>query len=103
MGVLGRVQLFETPWTLAHQVPLSMGFFRQEYWSKLPFPSPGDQSNAGINLHLLRLLRWQTDSFTTVPPGKPLEKWARRAIGNRRGFTSNLGSLEKNTCAGPLG
>ena len=36
------IQLFATPWTIAHQVPLSMGFPRLEYWSKLPFPSPGD-------------------------------------------------------------
>ena len=39
---LSRVRLFETPWTVAHQAPLSMEFFRQEYWSGLPFPSPGD-------------------------------------------------------------
>ena len=38
---LSRVQLFETPWTAAYQAPLSMGFFRQEYWSGLPLPSPG--------------------------------------------------------------
>ena len=37
-----RVQLFVTPWTVAYQAPLSMGFSRQEYWSGLPFPSPGD-------------------------------------------------------------
>ena len=37
-----RVRLFATPWTVAHQAPLSMGFSRQEYWSGLPFPSPGD-------------------------------------------------------------
>ena len=36
------VQLFLTPWTVAHQVPLSVGFSRQEYWSELPFPPPGD-------------------------------------------------------------
>ena len=36
-----------TPWTIVHQVPLSMGFSRQEYWSGLPFPSPGDFSNPG--------------------------------------------------------
>ena len=36
------VQLFEIPWAVAHQAPLSMGFPRQEYWSRLPFPSPGD-------------------------------------------------------------
>ena len=37
---LSRVQLFGTPWTVAYQVPLSMGFSRQEYWSGVPFPSP---------------------------------------------------------------
>ena len=40
--VLSRVQLFATPWTVAQQAPLSMGFPRQEYWSGLPFPPPGD-------------------------------------------------------------
>ena len=39
-----------TPWTVAHQAPLSMGFSRQEYWSGLPFPSPGDLPNPGIEL-----------------------------------------------------
>ena len=42
------VQLFVTPWTVAHQAPLSMGFSRQGYWSGLPFPSPGDLPNPGI-------------------------------------------------------
>ena len=46
--VLGHIQLFATPWTVARQVPLSMGFSRQEYWSGLPFPSPGDFSHLGI-------------------------------------------------------
>ena len=40
---------FATPWTVAHQPPLSMGFSRQEYWSGLPFPSPGDLPNPGTN------------------------------------------------------
>ena len=40
--------LFATPWTVAHQAPLSMEFSRQEYWSGLPFPSPGDLPDAGI-------------------------------------------------------
>ena len=43
-----RVQLFATPWTVAHQAPLSIGFSRQEYWSGLPFPSPGNLPNPGI-------------------------------------------------------
>ena len=45
---LSRVRLFATPWTLAHQVPPSMGFSRQEYWSGLPLPSPGDLPDPGI-------------------------------------------------------
>ena len=43
-----RVRLFVTLWTVAHQAPLSMGFLRQEYWSGLPFPSPGDLPDPGI-------------------------------------------------------
>ena len=43
-----RVWLFATPWTIAHQTPPSMEFFRQEYWNRLPFPSPGDLPDPGI-------------------------------------------------------
>ena len=42
-----------TPWTVAHQAPLSMAFPRQEYWSELPFPSPGDLPNQETEPHLL--------------------------------------------------
>ena len=45
---LSHVQLFVTPWIAAHQVPLSMGFSRQEYWSGLPFPPPGELLDPGI-------------------------------------------------------
>ena len=45
---LSHVRLFATPWTVAHQAPPSMGFSRQEYWSGLPFPSPGDLPDPGI-------------------------------------------------------
>ena len=45
---LSPVQLFATPWTVAHQTPLSLGFYRQEYWSGLPFPSLGDLPNPRI-------------------------------------------------------
>ena len=45
---LSRVRLFATPWTVAYQALPSMGFSRQEYWSGLPFPSPGDLPNPGI-------------------------------------------------------
>ena len=50
--LLSRVRLFATPWTVAHHAPPSMGFSRQEYWSGLPFPSPGDLPNPGIKLGL---------------------------------------------------
>ena len=46
--LVSRVQPFVTPWTVAYQAPLSMGFSRQEYWSEVPFPSPGDLPNPGI-------------------------------------------------------
>ena len=45
---LSRVRLFATPWIVAHQAPRSMGFSRHEYWSGLPFPSPGDLPDPGI-------------------------------------------------------
>ena len=56
--VLSSVQLFASPWTVAHQAALSMKFSRQEYRSGLPFPPPGD------------LPHWQAASLT--PPGKPI-------------------------------
>ena len=46
--LLSRVRLFATPWTVAHQAPWSMGFSRHEYWSGLPFPSPGNLPTPGI-------------------------------------------------------
>ena len=57
------------PWNVAHQAPLSMGFSRQEYWSGLPFPSPGDLPDSGIEPRSLML---QADALTSAPPGKPL-------------------------------
>ena len=65
---LSRVRLFETPWTVTYQVPLSMGFSRQEFWSGLPFPSPGDLSNPGIEPRSPAL---QADSLPAEPQGKP--------------------------------
>ena len=48
--MLSHVQLFATPWAVTHQVPLSMGFSQQEYWSELPFPPPGDLPHPGTEL-----------------------------------------------------
>ena len=63
---LNHVQLFVTPWTVACQAPLSMGFSRQEYWSELPFPSPGDLPGPGIELGSPAL---QADSLPTELQG----------------------------------
>ena len=71
LGHFTCVRLFVTPWTVAHQAPLSMGFSRQEYWSGLPFPTPGDLLTWGWNPHLLHLLHWQVHSLPLEPPGKP--------------------------------
>ena len=71
MRVLGRfscVQFFVTPWTVAHQAPLSMGFSRQEHWSGLPCPSPEDLPNPGIKPESPAQ---QEDSLPSEPPGKP--------------------------------
>ena len=57
-----------TPWTVVHRAPLSMGFSRQECWSGLPFPSPGDLPNPGIKSWVPAL---QADSFPTELQGKP--------------------------------
>ena len=59
------------PWTVACQAPLSMVFFRQEYWTGLPFPSPGDLPDPGTKPGSLCLLHWQVGSLPLVPPGKP--------------------------------
>ena len=85
--------LFATPWTVAHQAPPSMEFSRQEYWSGLSFPSPGDLPDPGIKLRSPAL---QADSFPSEPPGKPKECVEQ----------SNSGRAEKTWWAkgpGPIG
>ena len=66
---LSHVRLFATPWTVAYQAPLSMGFSRQECWSGLPFPSPGDLPNPGIEPSYPAV---QADALLSEPPGKPI-------------------------------
>ena len=65
---LSHIWLFATPWTVAHQDPLSMGFSRQECWSGLPFPSPGDLPDPGTEPRSPAL---QADALASEPPGKP--------------------------------
>ena len=65
--LLSGVQLFATPWTVAYQAPPSMEFSRQEYWSGLPFPSPGDLPDPGLEPGSPAL---QADALLSKPPGK---------------------------------
>ena len=71
MKSLSRVQLSATPWAVAYQAPWSMGFSRQEYWSGLPFPSPGDLPNPGIEPGSPTLY---ADALPSELPGKSLVK-----------------------------
>ena len=60
------------PWALAHQAPLSMEFFRQKYWSGLPFPSPGDLPDPGIKPTYHASPDWQADSSPLCHLGGPI-------------------------------
>ena len=74
MKLLSHVRPFVNPWTSAYQAPLSMEFSRQEYWSGMPFASPGDLPDPGIELGSPTL---QAEALPSDPPGKPslLVKW----------------------------
>ena len=61
-----------TPWTVASQAPLSMGFSKQEYWSGLPFPFPGNLPSTGIEPLSPMSPALQADSLPTQPSGKPM-------------------------------
>ena len=75
--MLSTVRVFATSQTVAHQAPLSMGFYRQEYWSGLPFPFPGSDSVSFESLAL------QADSLPLEPLGKPvLEKRQKFLLGS---------------------
>ena len=74
---LGRVPLFVTPWTLARQAPLPMEFSRQEYWSGLPFPLPGDLPDPGIepeSLAFPALAGWFFTARATWEDQSPLQQ-----------------------------
>ena len=67
---LSRIGLFATPWTVAYQAPPSTGFSRQQCWSGLPFPSPGDLPDPGIEHGSPTL---QADALPSEPPGTNLK------------------------------
>ena len=66
---LSHVWLFVILWTVAHQAPLTMGFSRQEYWNRLPYPPLGDLPNPGIEP---KFPTSQANSLLSEPPGKPM-------------------------------
>ena len=69
--LLSHVGFFAIPWTIIYEASLSIGFSRQEYWSGLPFPSPGDLPDPGIEPRSPAL---QADTLPSEPPGKPPTK-----------------------------
>ena len=86
---LSCIQLFVTPWTVAHQAPLSMGLSWPEYWSGLPFLPLGDLPDPGINPHLLQLLHWQVDCLPPSHLGSPflcgiLGKWREEELSGHK-------------------
>ena len=84
---LGRVQLSATPWTLARQAPLSVGFSRQECWSGLPCPAPGDLPHPGIEPASLTSLALAEAFFTTSAPWEahgPVQGVARVPVEKRQ-------------------
>ena len=88
MKSLSHVQLFVTPWTVAHQAPPPMGFSRQEYWSGLPFPSSGDFPDPGIKPRSPAL---QADALTSEPPGKPNQDQPRQHIKKQGHYFADKG------------
>ena len=87
MKSLSRVRLFETLWTAAYQAPLSMRFSRQKYWSGLPFPSPGDLPNPGIEPGSPVL---ESDALTSEPAIHKREKIIPKMVKD--------GIISKNNC-----
>ena len=83
--LLSRVRLFVIPWTVVHQASLSMGFSRQEYWSRLPFPSPGDLPDPGIEPRSPAL---QADALPSEPPGKNLVVIKLKALLYSSGYSA---------------
>ena len=80
---------FVTPWTAARQAPLFMGFPRQEYWSGLPFPSPGALSDPGIKCRSPEL---HVESLPSEPTGKPHQKCFQKSMAAIQRRSINLHS-----------
>jgi len=101
---LNPVRFFATPWTIAHQAPLSIGLPRQEYWSGLPFPSSGVLPDPGIRPGSPAL--W-VDSFPTEPPGKAapstaVSKHLKTLKGHPKMLSTYQGVKERELLLPPL-
>ena len=85
-----------SPWTVAHQAPLSMEFSRQEYWSGWPFPPPGDLPDSGVEPGSLAM---QADSLPSESPGKPKRGMGadQRRLVVQRAWTNKLGERWNET------
>ena len=79
-----------TPWTVARQASLSMGFSRQEYWSGLPFPSPGDHPDPGIKPESAAL---QADSLPSEPQGSPYNVIL---FSNKKKLSADMGYMDES-------
>ena len=98
-----RVQLFATPWTVAHQASLSMEFSRQKYWSGFPVPPPEDLPDPGIKLMSPALTG---GFFTTAPPGKSQKlgpHWASHVVLVVKNLPANAGDVRRETGVPSLG
>ena len=93
---LSRVQLFATPWTIAYPASPSIGFPRQRYWSGLPFPSPGDFLNPGIESRSPAL---QADALPSEPPGKA---WCLHAATKKKKKRPHMLQVKEPTCGASL-
>ena len=102
--MLSHVQLFATPWTLAHQVPLSLGFLRQEYWSGLPFPPPGALLDPGIKPISPVSPALAGGFLPLAPPGKPGGSDGKESTCNRGdlGLILGLGRSPGGAHGSPL-
>ena len=96
--LLSPVQLLGTPWTAALQVPLSMGFSRQEHWSMLPFPSPGDLSNPGIEptSFMYPALAGRFFTTSTTWEAKWWHRWNQQFLITLKMFTDLTYLFKKN-------
>ena len=79
--VLSHVWHFATPWTVTSQAPPSVGFSRQEYWSGLPCPPPGDLPDSRVELASVSYIDWQVGSLLLAPPGKPYSIGQKQIMG----------------------